>query len=259
MVRVLEDFRNHFRDRSDAYVLIGGAACDIWLSGNGLHARTTKDLDLVLVVEALNPEFSRLFWDYIEMRGYSCSQSESGFRRYYRFVEPESQSAPKILELFSRKDNALGPERTRIRRISFPEAERSLSAILMDDTYYRIVLSEARNENGLRLLSPLGLIVLKAKAYLDLRDRRDGGEAVDDRDIKKHKTDVLRMLAILDPGARLNVEDPVHSDLRRFVRDWRKKPVDWRSFSRNLGIPSEGVQDRLYTLFCDSFGVSSEG
>jgi len=54
MVKGLEDFRDFFRGRSDAYVLIGGAACDVWLSEYNITSRATKDLDLVLIVESLN-------------------------------------------------------------------------------------------------------------------------------------------------------------------------------------------------------------
>jgi hypothetical protein len=36
MVKGLEVFREHFRNFADRYVLIGGAACDIAMTGAGL-------------------------------------------------------------------------------------------------------------------------------------------------------------------------------------------------------------------------------
>ena len=53
MVKGLDLFRLHFWDYANRYVLIGGTACDIAMAGAGLEFRATKDLDIVLVVEAL--------------------------------------------------------------------------------------------------------------------------------------------------------------------------------------------------------------
>jgi predicted nucleotidyltransferase len=65
MVRGLDHFRNYFRNHSGKYILIGGTACDIAMSRMGLEFRATKDLDIVLVIEALDAEFGSLLWSYI--------------------------------------------------------------------------------------------------------------------------------------------------------------------------------------------------
>ncbi len=57
MVKGLDTFREFFRNDTDKYVLIGGAACDIVFSNNETSFRATRDLDIVLIVEALTPEF----------------------------------------------------------------------------------------------------------------------------------------------------------------------------------------------------------
>ena len=69
MVGGLRRFTDHFRGFEDSYVLIGGAACDLWLSERGVPFRATKDLDLVLVVEALTPAFFEQFWAFIRDGG----------------------------------------------------------------------------------------------------------------------------------------------------------------------------------------------
>ena len=53
MVTGLNVFRDYFADDTDKYVLIGGAACDIVFTSNDATFRATKDLDMVLIVEAL--------------------------------------------------------------------------------------------------------------------------------------------------------------------------------------------------------------
>ena len=55
MVTGLNVFRDYFADDTDKYVLIGGVACDIVFTSNDATFRATKDLDMVLIVEALSP------------------------------------------------------------------------------------------------------------------------------------------------------------------------------------------------------------
>ena len=47
MVKGINRFREYFRDFTDQYVLIGGAACDISFESNNVDFRATKDLDVV--------------------------------------------------------------------------------------------------------------------------------------------------------------------------------------------------------------------
>ena len=63
-------FRDYFRDYTDQYVLIGGAACDISFGSNDVDFRATKDLDIVLIVEALTVEFAERFWEFIRAGRY---------------------------------------------------------------------------------------------------------------------------------------------------------------------------------------------
>lgn len=55
MVPGLKSFRESFSDFADQYVIIGGAACDIYMESEDSFFRATKDLDIVLIVEALTP------------------------------------------------------------------------------------------------------------------------------------------------------------------------------------------------------------
>jgi hypothetical protein len=54
MVKGIDPFKAHFEGFSDRYVLIGGVACFLSLDEAGLDFRVTKDLDIVLCVEALD-------------------------------------------------------------------------------------------------------------------------------------------------------------------------------------------------------------
>ena len=56
MVKGIDQFKVHFEGFSDRYVLIGGAACFLALDEAGLDFRVTKDLDIVLCVEAVTTD-----------------------------------------------------------------------------------------------------------------------------------------------------------------------------------------------------------
>jgi len=51
MIEGIDVFRTHFADFTDQYVLIGGAACDLWFEEAATEFRATRDLDLVLTLE----------------------------------------------------------------------------------------------------------------------------------------------------------------------------------------------------------------
>ena len=78
MVKGIERFREYFRDFTDQYVLIGGAACDISFESNNADFRATRDLDVVLIVEALTREFGQRFWEFIRDGGYQNRAKSSG-------------------------------------------------------------------------------------------------------------------------------------------------------------------------------------
>ena len=65
MVRGINSFREWFRGYEEQYAIIGGAACDLLMTDEGLEFRATKDIDLVLIVEAIDAGFGKRFWEYV--------------------------------------------------------------------------------------------------------------------------------------------------------------------------------------------------
>ena len=61
MVEGLDRFKEHFADHTGQYVLIGGVACALAMEEMGQSFRVTKDLDIVLCVEALDAAFAEAF------------------------------------------------------------------------------------------------------------------------------------------------------------------------------------------------------
>ena len=80
----IEVFRKHFENFQEQYVVIGGTACELLLSDEALDFRQTRDIDMVLIVEALTKEFVEAFWDFIGKGGYEPWTRKDG--------EPQSHS-----------------------------------------------------------------------------------------------------------------------------------------------------------------------
>jgi len=62
MVSGIEKFKEFFKDFTDNYIIIGGTACDIIIENAGFEPRATNDIDLIIMIEALSPEFVTQFW-----------------------------------------------------------------------------------------------------------------------------------------------------------------------------------------------------
>lgn len=105
MVHGLEKFKEYFEDHTNQYVFIGGTACDILMDELGVSFRATKDLDMVLIIEALDASFGESFWQFIEDGGYEHREKATGENQFYRFTDPKDTSFPKMIELFSKLPN----------------------------------------------------------------------------------------------------------------------------------------------------------
>lgn len=217
MVRGLDKWKQHFAAYTSNYVLIGGAACNLLEEEYAQNPRATKDMDLILVVEVLNADFGKHFWDFIKQGKYTSRQRGENKHEYYRFMNPEDMTYPKQLELFSRKAGLLQlPEDARIEPLHIEDDLSSLSAILMDDDYYNFTIEHSILLDEIHIANIESLICLKAKAYNDLYARKNAGENVDSRDIEKHKKDVFRLAAMMTEDATFELPVTIKADLQQF-------------------------------------------
>ena len=149
MVTGIESFKEWFKGSEEQYAVIGGTACDILMTEEGLDFRATKDIDLVLIIDGLT---------------------------------------------------------------------------VLDASY---------------------LIPFKAKAWMDLTDRKAAGEYVDSKNIKKHKNDIFRLSALLLEGKSLHLPDEIAEDMLEFITKVADEPVDMKS----LGLRGMKVES-LLELIC---------
>lgn len=242
-MRGLELFRDRFEACSDSYVLIGGSASQLLMEAEGLAFRATKDLDIVLCVEALDDRFVEAFWAFVKDAGYARKERAAGRRQYYRFQKPTNDAFPAMIELFSRKpDGITVPDGASMTPIPADADVSSLSAILLDDAYYEWIMTGRRVLEGVPIVGAEHLIALKARAYLDLKRRREGGERVDLRDVTKHRRDVVRLLQTLEPRPVQGVPATVREDIREFVNVFDMTEEDLKNIHVVFQQPEEIVE-----------------
>ncbi len=242
MVKGLAGFKEWFEGYEEQYVIIGGTACDILMSETGISFRATKDIDLVLILEALNPEFGKQFWEYVIEAGYEHCKSSSGEPVFYRFSKPKSEGFPAMIELFSRKmDSMFLPDDAILEPLHIGDEISSLSAILLEKDYYDFLRSGKTVLDGVSVLSAEYIIPFKMKAWLELSARKANGENVDSKNIKKHKNDVFRLTELLYPETRVLVPETVYYDIREFISHMETENIQLKK----LGVVGQEKEEIL--------------
>lgn len=244
MVKGIDVFQEYFKEYTDQYVLIGGAACSISFEEQDVSFRATKDLDMVLIVEALTSAFGKRFWQFIHDGGYQNRARSNGQPQFFRFDKPDDPRFPKMIELFSRTDWLLD-EGSALTCIHIDDDVSSLSAILLNDVYYQALLSGRDVIDGLSILRPEWLIPFKAKAWLDLRDKT----GIDSGDIKKHRNDIIRLVSeiVLEP---VTLPEEIKADMAVFIEAFDVSEAELKSL-RIKGVTGEQVKQALK----DTYGV----
>lgn len=92
MVRGIDTFKEFFKGFEDNYVIIGGTACEIHEDLYAQVPRATKDIDIILVVEALSAEFVAKFWEFIKKGNYDqrnkgVNENVEPNHEYFRFMK----------------------------------------------------------------------------------------------------------------------------------------------------------------------------
>ena len=246
MVKGIDRFKAYFRDYTDQYVLIGGAACDISFGSNNAEFRATRDLDVVLIAEALTREFGQRFWEFIRDGGYQNRAKSTGASQFYRFDKPTQEGFPAMIELFARTEYIL-EDGAELTPIHIDDSISSLSAILLNDSYYDALLRGRDVIDGFSILRHSWLIPFKAKAWLDLNERNRRGEHVDSRNLKKHRNDIIRMAAEL-VLERCELPEEVKSDMANFIEEMNVTDQEIRNLKLR-GVKAEDIRRLLTDMY----------
>lgn len=255
MVRGLDIFKKYFEHYPDNYVIIGGTACDIIIDEAGFVPRATKDIDLILVVEALTSDFVKQFWKFINDGKYQQREKSNDEREYYRFIKPENIDFPHQIELFSRTPDVIVLEgEAHLTPIPVDDDLTSLSAILLHDDYYNYIIEHSQVEDGLHHANIEALICLKAKAFLEIKERIENGSKEDAKQLRKHKTDVFRLTVMLTPESEFDLPKTIQEHVNQFAELTTGELPD-KAIFKEMGL-SNIDPNKVFEQFKKSFRVS---
>ena len=246
MVVGMELFRDKLKGFEGCYTVIGGAACDILMSEADIDFRLTKDIDMILILEDKKAEFAKTFWEFIKEGEYKCGWKNSDEMHFYRFTEPKS-GYPVMIELFSRKPGYHLDVEEGIVPIHIDDDTSSLSAILLNDDFYNFMLEGRKIIAGVSVLAENYIIPFKMYAWLDQKRRKEAGEHVNERDYKKHKNDVFRLLQITNPDEKVSVSGLVRESVENFLGEIEKEQI--RVEQLGLMITKEEAMELLKSIY----------
>jgi hypothetical protein len=254
----LDKFKEYMSGFRSHYVVIGGMATVMTLKEKGLPARATKDVDMIIICQPETKLYMKRFWEFIKAGGYKLwkpNDNEDTHPCFYRFVKPKGKDFPVQIELFSKVPEYVEvPEDMHIVHIPMEGYTSSFSAIIMDEAYYDFAVSHSDILGDIRILKAEALIVLKAVAFLENLRRKEMGLVVNQRDIDKHKKDVYRLAYVFDGSERFEVNDTIKAQLRAFISEVEKSPIDGKNMMRGQGLPAMEMTE-FADLIRNMFGL----
>ena len=123
----------------------------------------------------------------------------------------------------------------------------SLSAILLNDDYYNFMMEGRRIVDEICVLDAAYLIPFKMFAWNDLMDKKNRGEHVNERDLKKHKYDVFRLLEIVPNDTAITVSGSVAENISKFLEKIVPEPVALAQIG--LSIEKEQAIEMLKQIY----------
>lgn len=241
---VMRNYREHF-------VVIGGTACEAALENTGItRPHVTKDIDIVIIMERLVPDFITQLWHFFMEGEYKASRktnvSDQSVYALYRFEQSARTDFPAKIEILTRQaEYVFGANETRIEPIIETESTYSMSAIIMDDDVYQFTIDHWEEYQGVRMASPTALVCLKARAYLNLLRDRASGIHVNSSDIKKHRRDVFLLLAT-GKVEKSVVPLSVYTTIQDFVAAMKELPIS--DLAKSLDVAEAAMEEYLELL-----------
>ena len=229
-------FQEFFKDFADSYVVIGGSACSEWFAEDSIAFRETHDIDMVLIVEAKSAAFFSRIWEYVKIAGYELLERADGSgKSLYRFLHPRVPGHPQMIELLTGLPGVDIPEWVKIVHLKPGEEGLSISAILLQSAYYELILGHrSLSASGLPLVNRDALLLLKAKAFLNLTLDREEGRFVRSSDLKKHRNDVFQLSYVLAGSFGSELQPPIREDLNGFLHLFAPENPEWGAIQDSL-------------------------
>ena len=77
-----------------------------------------------------------------------------------------------------------------------------------------------------------------------MKERKEAGDQIDSKNIKKHKNDVFRLLANVTPSSRVETTEEIKNDIIQFIELIEEDKPD----VKNLGIKGTNFNELMEIL-----------
>lgn len=237
----------HLNKHPDCYVIIGGIATKTILEEKGFASRETKDFDIVLLADSTKKEFAEDITNLLKEGKYKNGFSNEK-KICYRFEKPETNGYPKIIELFSVDNN--DSLHHYLQKIDIVIDEERLSAIVLEKDVFDFIKSRRIiSSDGLPVVDPLGLIVLKAHAYFKNLKLYQEGKIKGKTNYLKHRNDIINLLLSLNGDEKaIALPEKLKIDCSNFVKVLASSSQAYKSIA-HFGIPLNDLVKLFYRLF----------
>jgi hypothetical protein len=79
------------------------------------------------------------------------------------------------------------------------------------------MIEHSQVEDGLHHANIEALICLKAKAFLEIKERIENGSNEDSKQLRKHKADVFRLTVMLTPESEFDLPKTIQAHVNQFA------------------------------------------
>nr|MCU0401877.1 hypothetical protein [Algoriphagus sp.] len=108
-------------------------------------------------------------------------------------------------------------------------------------------------EDGLHRANIEALICLKAKAFLEIKERLENGSKEDVKQLKKHKADVFRLSVMLSPESIFELPETIQTHINEFAALIADELPD-KAIFKEMGLGHVDPYN-VFELFKKSFKV----
>jgi hypothetical protein len=116
------------------------------------------------------------------------------------------------------------------------------------------MIEHSQVEDGLHHANIEALICLKAKAFLEIKERIKNGSREDAKQLKKHKADVFRLTVMLTPESVFDLPVTIQQHINQFA-DLTAAELPDKAIFKEMGLDTTDPNN-VFEQFKKSFKVN---
>ncbi len=114
--------------------------------------------------------------------------------------------------------------------------------------------------DGYSIIEIETVILFKIKAWLDIKKRKEAGEKVDSKNIRKHKNDIFRLLSNVVPSSKVETAGEIQKDIIEFTELILKDKPDLKNLEiKRYCLGKNSATISIFWVFAVQRAISVPG